>query len=597
MANQKTSTKPELRAVNGNANKLEGRVDRPSFQVLENETVIEGRARKPGVYYFGFDKNGNPIDVRACDPLRVTCEVVDREGKHSLLLEFTERTADKGDVLKEHLIPKSLLRGLGERAVGELFDQGLGFDDSPGAEKYVVKYIKQNAKPPKVARVTDQPGWNPGNCFALPGRVIGSRNVIYRKGGNDDEVYDRKGTLEGWQNSVAALCVGNPTLILSVCCALAGPLLAKVGIVGGGIHAYGGSSGGKSGLADAAGSVWGRPKSFVGSWDATKNGIEIHMYKRNHTVAVMDEISRVNPKQLSGIIYMACNGGGKTSMTQEREGRPLLTWETLILSNGEKKVAEHAALAGDAINAGAELRMIDVDAGNRKYKAFDDDHGKGGREFRDELDRGTKNHYGSAGPAFVESLIKDSEALDLTERFRFFKEQFKAPSPQAGRVSDRFAVMAMAGEMAIEYDVLPWSPGTAIEGCQIIFDEWLAMAGSGNAEDRQILTSLSEYLDTYGDSKFADCTYQNPSNVGSQELSGYYQMEAGRRIYMLYAAALKKAVPGFGPARVCLALKEAGALLTHSDGRNQKVVTIPGRGQVRLYTIDYEKVQKALEEN
>jgi predicted transcriptional regulator len=67
-------------------------------------------------------------------------------------------------------------------------------------------------------------------------------------------------------------------------------------------------------------------------------------------------------------------------------------------------------------------------------------------------------------------------------------------------------------------------------------------------------------------------------------------------MYMLYAAALKKAVPNFGPDRVCLALKEAGALITQSDGRNQKVVSIPNKGKARMYNIDYEKVQKALEE-
>ncbi len=591
------TNKTELRAVNSKPESSTDRVDRPSFQVLEKETVIEGRPRKPGVHYFGFDKNGNPIDVRACNPLYVTCEVIDREGKHSLLVEFTERTADGEDVPKECVIPKSLLSGFGGQLISELWDEGLGFDDGPEAEKHVIKYVKQNASPSKVARVTDQTGWHLGNCFALPNHVIGSRNVIYRKGGNDDEVYARKGKLKGWQDNVGGPCVGNPTLILSVCCALAGPLLSKVGIVGGGVHPYGNSSGGKTGLLEAAASVWGNPESFVGSWDATKNGVEIHMYKRNHTVAVLDEISRVNPKQLSGIIYMACNGGGKTSMTQEREGRPILTWRALILSSGEKKVAEHASLSGDAINAGAELRMIDVDAGNRKYRAFDDTHGRDGKGFREELGRCAREYHGTAGPAFVESLVKDLDSRDLVEEFARYQEQFKAKNSQAGRVSDRFAVMAMAGEMAIEYGVLPWTAGTALEACQLLFGEWLAMAGSGNAEDRQILTSLSEYLDTYGDSKFADFTFQNPENGGSNELSGYYRMEGGSRMYMLYTAALKKAVPNFGPDRVCLALKEAGALITHSDGRNQKVVTIPNRGQARMYNIDYEKVQKALEEH
>ncbi len=588
------TNKTELRAVNSKPESWPDRVDRPSFLVLEKETVIEGRARDPGVHYFGFDKNGNPIDVRACNPLYVTCEVIDREGKHSLLIEFTERTAEDKDVPKECVMPRSLLSGSGGQMISELWDEGLGFDDGPEAEKHVIRYIKQNASPSKVARVTDQTGWHLGNCFALPNQIIGSRNVVYRKGGNDDEVYARKGNLKGWQDSVAPLCVGNPTLILSVCCALAGPLLEKVGIVGGGIQLYGNSSGGKTGALETAASVWGNPESFVSSWDATKNGVEIQMYKRNHTVAVLDEISRVDPKKLPGMIYMACNGGGKISMTQEREGRPVLTWRSLILSSGEKKVGEHAALSGDLMNAGAELRMIDVDAGNRKYRAFDDAHGKTGAEFRKALGICTKKYYGTAGPAFVESLAKDLDSRDLVEEFARYQDNFKANNSQAGRVSDRFAVMAMAGEMAIEYGALPWSPGTALEGCQQIFGEWVAMAGSGNAEDRQILTALIDYIDVHGASRFADISFQNPSTGTNGPVSGYYQMIEGRRQYMFTAAGLKEAVRSYGAERICLALKDVGALITGSDGRNQKSRRVPNKGPVRVYVVDYDKMQEAL---
>jgi len=597
MPNQKTSTKPELRAINGKAAKSEERIDRPTFQILETETVIEGRAFEPGVHYFGFDKNGRPIDVRVCNPLYVTSEVIDRDGKHSLLLEFQARDAMGRDVRKEWVMPKSCMGGFGSQMINELRDRGLDFDPGTLAEKYALEYVKQHSEPSKVARVTDQPGWHLGTCFALPSRVIGSRNVIYRKGGNDDEVYAQAGDLNEWKASVAKLCIDNPILILSVCCALAGPLLSKLGVTGGGVHLVGDSSTGKSLAQKVAASVWGDPESFVGSWDATKNGVEIHLYKRNHTLAALDEISRVSAKQLPGIIYMSCNGGGKISMNQEREGRSVLTWRVLILSSGEKTVAEHAALAGDTANAGAELRMIDVDAGNRKHRAFDNTHGRAGADFHSELSSYVRTRHGTAGPAFVEHLANDLEKLDLAKEFAKHQSQFETKNAQAGRVVERFAIMAMAGEMAIEYGVLPWKPGTALQACQQLYGEWVARVGSGNAEDRKILIALSEYLDTYGDAKFADITFNNPANGGAHELSGYYRVEEGNRLYMLYAAALKKAVPNFGPDRVCLALKEAGALITQSDGRNQKVVSIPNKGKARMYNIDYEKVQKALEEN
>lgn len=58
---------------------------------------------------------------------------------------------------------------------------------------------------------------------------------------------------------------------------------------------------------------------------------------------------------------------------------------------------------------------------------------------------------------------------------------------QAGRVADHFAVIALAGEMAIAYALLPWAPGSALADCLLLYGEWLARVGSGNAQDRQIL--------------------------------------------------------------------------------------------------------------
>jgi uncharacterized protein (DUF927 family) len=204
-------------------------------------------------------------------------------------------------------------------------------------------------------------------------------------------LFTTRGTPEGWQTEVARFCLGNPVLILSVCCALAGPLLVKVGVHGGGVHLVGDSSSGKSLAQLVAASIWGNPGTFAASWDVSKGGIEIEAASRNDTVLILDEIKRANPKLVQEMAYAIANGMGKSTMTRERESRAKLTWRVLALSSGERSLTDHAAISGNAAHAGAELRLVDVNAGTRAFRAFDDVHGMTGHDFHRALSDAVEN--------------------------------------------------------------------------------------------------------------------------------------------------------------------------------------------------------------
>ncbi|XFB08572.1 DUF927 domain-containing protein, partial [Azotobacter salinestris] len=143
-----------------------------------------------------------------------------------------------------------------------------------------------------------------------------------------------------------------------------------VGVNGGGVHLVGDSSSGKS-LAQLIGaSVWGDPGVFAASWDMTKGGLEIEAASRNDTLLSLDEIKRADPRRVQEMAYALANGQGKGTMTREREGRAKLHWRLLTLSSGERSLSEHAAIGGNPGHAGAELRMVDVNAGTRTHRAF-----------------------------------------------------------------------------------------------------------------------------------------------------------------------------------------------------------------------------------
>ena len=564
--------------------------ERPCWGVYEHWVTNEkGRRLRPGVYWHGFkrtaaddesedDKTDRPItDEWIATPVTVAARTTNSDdGSEGRFLRLVTESGTK-----EWIIPMEVFGGSGEDARRTLF--GMGVIIALKKRGQFMEYLLEQ-RPAEVFATTCRPGWHESGAFVLPGRTLGSDKVRYQASGKGQNLFSLRGDLEGWKTEVAAKCEGNPVLTLAIGCALAGPLLSLVGVLGGGVHLVGDSSSGKS-LAQLIGSsVWGDPGIFAASWDMTKGGLEIEASSRNDTMLPLDEIKRADPKRVQEMAYSLANGQGKGTMTREREGRAKLSWRLLALSSGERSLSEHAAIGGNAAHAGAELRMVDVNAGTRTHRAFDDLHGLAGADFHRLLTVAVGAHHGHIGPAFVEKLLARDDRPGLLEDFARVRAKFREDNAQAGRVADRFAVIALAGEMAIAFGLLPWTQGSALADCQLLYDEWLSRVGSGNAEDRQILAGI---LDFIASSRFSDV---NVSGDDARVLNraGYWELSMGKRLYLFNKSALIEAAHGYGFNRVVKALEGAGALAICDSGRKAKNYRLPGGGQDRLYVVDKE---------
>ncbi|HDS1734148.1 DUF927 domain-containing protein [Pseudomonas sp. BP8] len=568
--------------------------DRPCWGVYEHWVTNEkGRRLKPGVYWHGFkrsagdddsddDKADRPItDEWIATPVTVAARTTNSDdGSEG---RFLRLLTDSGT--KEWIIPMEVFGGSGEDARRTLF--GMGVIIALKKRGQFMEYLLDQ-HPAEVFATTCRPGWHESGAFVLPGRTIGSDKVRYQASAKGQNLFSVRGSLEGWKIEVAAKCEGNPVLTLAIGCALAGPLLSLVGVLGGGVHLVGDSSSGKS-LAQLIGSsVWGDPGIFAASWDMTKGGLEIEASSRNDTMLPLDEIKRADPKRVQEMAYSLANGQGKGTMTRDREARGKLSWRLLALSSGERSLSEHAAISGNAAHAGAELRMVDVNAGTRTHRAFDELHGLEGADFHRQLTVAVGANHGHIGPAFVEKLLASDDRPGLLEDFAGIRAQFVEDNAQAGRVADRFAVIALAGEMAIAYDLLPWAPGTALADCQLLYGEWLSRVGGGNAEDRQILAGILDFIDKHGSSRFSDVEDQ-ALDTKVFNRAGYWEVVGAKRLYLFNKSALTEAAHGHGLARVVKALEGAGALAKHDtdrDSRRTKKYRLPAGGSARLYVID-----------
>ena len=311
---------------------------------------------------------------------------------------------------------------------------------------------------------------------------------------------------------ISKLCVGNSRLAFSAALAFAGPLLAwAAGTDGGGFHLVGDSSCGKTTALRVAASVWGG-RDYLQRWRATDNGLEGMAAQHSDGLLCLDELAQLDAKVAGESAYMLANGQGKSRAGRTGAARPRLTWRLLFLSAGEIGLAEHMAEANKRTRAGQELRMIDLpaDAG-ASLGIFEELHGHvSGGALSQHLTRATETTFGSAGRAWLEYLTANTDGLARLLRERMDKAEAalvpEAALGQVQRVGRRFALVAVAGELATEAGLTGWPVGTATAAAHRCLNAWIEArpGGTGLSEGAQMLRQMRGWFALHGEARFTD---------------------------------------------------------------------------------------------
>jgi putative DNA primase/helicase len=152
---------------------------RPCFEVFDTPThTTEGELR-PGVWYFGADRDGNSTKTWICSPLRV--DAVTFDGQHNnfgRLLRF-RNTLNRW---REWAMPMELLAGRGDEIRAELLAMGVEISPSTATRNLLSAYLQQ-ARPERRMHCATQTGWA-GESFVLPDKVIGptAAEVVFQSG-------------------------------------------------------------------------------------------------------------------------------------------------------------------------------------------------------------------------------------------------------------------------------------------------------------------------------------------------------------------------------------------------------------------------------
>src|SRR5690606_27881131 len=116
--------------------------------------------------------------------------------------------------------------------------------------------------------------------------------------------------------------------------------------------------------------------------------------------------------------------------------------------------------------------------------------------------------HGTAAREFLQHLTQDQ---NLTARLQAevpsLADELAGPnaSSQVRRVAQRFALLAVAGELATCRGITGWTVGNAIWAVKRCFQAWLnARGGSGNLEEQRIIAHVKAFIEQHGTSRFED---------------------------------------------------------------------------------------------
>lgn len=577
------------------AHLVPGETERPKFVVIEDWHEEGGRKFKPGVWNFGIKQGRGDAPPTLtqqwiCSPLHLEAVTTDAHGGNFGRLLRIKPTVGKWSTWA---MPMNMLRGDCSDLRGELLAMGVEID--PFARHLLGVYLQDKA-PKRRIQCALQTGWSNTEfrAFVLPDTVIGPQGagVAYQTGERGIEEYTTAGTLAGWQAGTAAMAVGNPLLVLALSAAFAGPVLARCNAESGGIHLIGDSSTGKTTAIEAACSVWGGP-NFKRSWRTTGNGLEGAAALFNDSLLALDEISECDPRQVGEVVYMLGNGRGKQRAGRTGSARAVARWRSSVLSTGERSIATTMTEGGHRVKAGQSVRLLDVPA-QRTYGAWDNLHQfDTGTAFSDALKIQAATHYGHPGRAFLEKLTRDhddsfSDALDAIKATPAF--QAAGGEGQAKRAAGRFAVLALAGELATGYGITGWAEGDAINAAGVGFAAWLSLRGGigqqGNSERGQITERITSFIERHGDSRFSDADNTDEQReLMVRDRAGWWRAAGEGRTYLFTADGLREALKGFDFNRALDTLQEVGSIAAPgTDGKRAKPMRINGR-VVKLYAV------------
>lgn len=273
-------------------------------------------------------------------------------------------------------------------------------------------------------------GWHrvdDASVFALGGDVLAREGVdakvVVERGADRGRLWRGLHVAGTYDDHLAALSrawAASPLAAAAICAALAAPLLRPLGAPLFAFHLAGDSSRGKSSMLKVAASVYGSPtdEEWVTSWNSTSVGHEVRASLLCDLPLCIDEAGVVDARERERAVYMLINGVGRVRGAKEGGLREGHSWRTVVLSTGERMLAEQDAATG------AQVRVLQF-----LVSGF----GRLDAPGVDAVRRACEENYGQVGLEWLGALLETtdedwaSHRAALKARTKAMQERAKDP--------------------------------------------------------------------------------------------------------------------------------------------------------------------------
>lgn len=365
---------------------------------------LENRLRMPRGYNLTktgslISEDGEKIETVERAPIFVRRLVTDLySGQEQAELVFKRNKAWRTVVVPRQTIAD------GRAAVRELSPIGAPIDSNTCSK--VVKWLRdfeaENEKRLPRATSVARCGWHrvgTDDVFVLA-------DPIMKEGAKVELVFDKHqergrltralhvaGSYDEHLAAVRRAWDASPVAAAMIAAALAAPLLRPLGAPLFAVHLAGDSSRGKSTMLKVAASLYGNPRDdeWVTSWNATTVGHEVRAAALCDLPLPIDEAGVTDPRERERAVYMLVNGVGRTRGAKEGGLRETHSWRTVVLSTGERLLAEESAATG------AQVRVLQLSVDG--FGALD-------AAGVDAIGRATAENFGHLGKGWIEGLLE-----------------------------------------------------------------------------------------------------------------------------------------------------------------------------------------------
>lgn len=382
------------------------------------------------------------------------------------LIEITWWHAMYGRVVSE--VVSRAVASKGRRLVEELRPKGFPVVDSDGpkVEKYLAEVESENVGLLATSRIARQLGWQPDGVFVAgdrrPRRVEPSYPREQRSALASHSI---EGTLDGWRSAVAH-AAPYPNVRATVSASFAAPLLEIVeGVPSFVFDLHSTSSGGKTTSAALGYSAWGRPtieRGGIAEWSSTRTAIQLRLGLCNGLPVVLDESKNVRTDEIVKQVIYDLPGGEAGGRAGDYYSKPI-TWETVVISTGERSLLAFTA------DAGAAARVVSVSG-----PPFGRD-GEQSAAAADAAGDGVMHNYGHAGAAFVEAFTPEWRQWIQARHAELTAEHRTTGTDITRRRAPMVALLQVAEEAACRVGILPYEPMTT--------DQWQTLVQSAQGVD------------------------------------------------------------------------------------------------------------------